>query len=148
VRRAARLADAWMIGPNVPVDRVQQLMEIFTEERRGAGLAVTSQPIRRDVAFGRDRAAALETFNERSAARYAVYAANERSDGVETPPESRLIHGTVADCAAQIQALSAEVDVDPLIVRPSWPSMGKADVVSYIDQLGELVSATGGNTSS
>jgi alkanesulfonate monooxygenase SsuD/methylene tetrahydromethanopterin reductase-like flavin-dependent oxidoreductase (luciferase family) len=150
VRRAARFADAWPIGPNMPVERAAELMAVFAKERRRLDRPVGPQPIRRDVSFGADRASALEAFATLSAARYASYARNERPDYRQRQEDlaHRLIHGTVAQCIESVEQLARDLPVDPLIVRPHWPAMSDRELASYLDQLGELVAGVAGITSS
>jgi alkanesulfonate monooxygenase SsuD/methylene tetrahydromethanopterin reductase-like flavin-dependent oxidoreductase (luciferase family) len=144
VRRAARVADAWMVTPNMDLDRVVELWEIFCEARADAGLASDALPMRRDVSFGAGRADALALFLERAGARMQSYAANERSDYADASAAAvarRLIHGTVEDCAHSVRELAAIVPVTTLVVRPHWTDMDRRELLDYLAQLGELVDA-------
>jgi alkanesulfonate monooxygenase SsuD/methylene tetrahydromethanopterin reductase-like flavin-dependent oxidoreductase (luciferase family) len=144
VRRAARLADAWMVAPTLPVDRVAQLWELFTTERAVAGLEPGSLPMRRDISFGIDRADSLATFLERAGPRLLSYAANERTDYDAPSAETigrRLIHGTVQDCVDDVLALGSRLPVTTLIVRPHWTDMTRPELLDYLAQLGEVVEA-------
>lgn len=144
VRRAARTADAWMATPNVPIDRIAELWSVFCAERKAAGLGPGSLPIRRDVSFGRDRADALTVFLERAGERYRSYAANERSDYAPSLESIAplLVHGTVEDCVADVEAIAARLPAGPIIIRPHWTNMGEQELLAYLAQLGELVAGT------
>jgi alkanesulfonate monooxygenase SsuD/methylene tetrahydromethanopterin reductase-like flavin-dependent oxidoreductase (luciferase family) len=148
VRRAARLGDAWPIGPRLPIPDIRRLQRVYADERSRLGLAVGPQPLRRDVSIGSDRDDALRRFLERAVGRYHAYAANERrsvgaAETVEGSIASHLVFGTLAQCVDTIRSIDEEITVDPVIVRPSWPDMDPASVVADIDRLGELASALG-----
>jgi len=128
----------------MPVDRVAELWRMFAAERVALGLDRGALPMRRDVAFGADRAEALATFLARAAQRYRSYAANERTGYARPSAESigpRLIHGTVQDCAGDVVALAKRVPLTTLIVRPHWTDMSRQELLAYLAQLGELVDA-------
>lgn len=142
VRRAARLGDAWVIGPNKDPDNIGRLVDVFGAERTRLGLPAATHPIRRDVAFGPNPDNALAGFAARTAARYRGYATNERSGYGAVSLESlarHVVHGTVEDCVTAVRGLASQLPIGPLIVRPQWPGMTTAEVVSYLDQLGGLV---------
>jgi alkanesulfonate monooxygenase SsuD/methylene tetrahydromethanopterin reductase-like flavin-dependent oxidoreductase (luciferase family) len=144
VRRAARVGDAWIVGPTKQPDDIQVLLGEFDRQRAEAGFAPAVHPIRRDLAIGPDKATAIRDFLERTAARYRTYVENERS-GYEPPDPgslaTRLLHGTVDDCADQLRELSESLPVDPVIVRPDWPGMTTDQVVESIAGLAELAAA-------
>ena len=146
VRRAARRADAWVIGPTKPPEEIEPLIDIFEGERIAAGRGSSAEPvrhpIRRDVAFGTDRRSALGAFAEATASRYHSYTANGREGYAIPTPESlaaRVLHGTFADCVDQAADLAGRLPVGPLIVRAGWPGMSTEEVVAWIDGLEELV---------
>lgn len=144
VRRAARRADAWIIGPTKEPDQIQSLISQFDGERADLGLDRSVHPIRRDLCIAEDPEAALQRFMELTAPRYRSYVQNERADYEPPDPESlaaRILHGTAEDCASQARQLSARFPVDPIIVRPDWPGMATDDVVKSIAGLAELATA-------
>ena len=115
---------------------------VFGAERTRLGLPAATHPIRRDVAFGPNPDNALAGFAARTAARYRGYATNERSGYGAVSLESlarHVVHGTVEDCVTAVRGLASQLPIGPLIVRPQWPGMTTAEVVSYLDQLGGLV---------
>ena len=147
VRRAARAADAWIIGPTKQPEDIQALLGDFDAQRADAGLGPAVHPIRRDLALGSDRTTALNSFLDLTAARYQNYVENERFDYRPPDPDqlaARVLHGTVDDCAEQLRQLAARFPVDPVIVRADWPGMGSDDVVKSIADLAELVVAAAG----
>ena len=139
VRRAARKGDAWVIGPTKQPAEIARLLEVFESEH-----APVLHPIRRDLALGRDRASALDTFIAATAARYRGYADNERAGyaaAIADEVSTRVLHGTVEDCASQARALAAELPIDPIIVRPAWPGMTTEQVIAAIAGLADLRAA-------
>ena len=75
VRRAARLADAWLAAPTTTFDRLVELIGAFRAERRQAGLADdVNCPIVRECFIGRSTAHAREISRGPLLAKYAAYA--------------------------------------------------------------------------
>jgi alkanesulfonate monooxygenase SsuD/methylene tetrahydromethanopterin reductase-like flavin-dependent oxidoreductase (luciferase family) len=144
VRRAARAGDAWIIGPTKQVEDIRTLLAEFDAQRAERKLAPAVHPIRRDLAPGPDRATAIRDFLKQTAARYRTYVENERP-GYEPPDSDRLaarvLHGTVDDCVEQLRDLSAQLPVNPVIVRPDWPGMSTDHVVEGVAGLAELAAA-------
>ncbi|MCW2529085.1 MAG: luciferase [Pseudonocardiales bacterium] len=148
VRRAGRVGNGWIIPPAVDMADVKALLAIFAEEQARRGLAPTSQPLRRNVFLGRDRQDALSEFMRSSLDRYRHYAANEHEAWTPEGVEKRfaeqvgehVLAGDAEHILADIRQISAEVPINPLILRAGWPNMDPDWFISYIDRLGaELV---------
>ena len=59
VRRAARLADAWIVTPTTPAASLPERFAVFAAERERAGRPMGRMPLRREIVVGRDRDDAL-----------------------------------------------------------------------------------------
>src|SRR5207344_772822 len=78
------------IPPAVPMPDVRTLLAIFDAEQRQRGLPASSQPLRRNVFLGADRADALRQFMRASLDRYRHYAANQHEEWTPEGVEERF----------------------------------------------------------
>jgi alkanesulfonate monooxygenase SsuD/methylene tetrahydromethanopterin reductase-like flavin-dependent oxidoreductase (luciferase family) len=141
VRRAARLGDAWPIGPRMPVELIEEHLATYTGVRSELGLPVGPQPIRREIVLGRDHAAASERFAAMTSERYEDYSARERDalPGGDSGGDSTAILGPPDQVLGDLQRLTARLELGPVIIRAQWPGMSPEDVVGYLNELGEHV---------
>lgn len=133
VRRAARLADTWMINPHATATTVRRQLALFDEARAEAGREpATSRPIMREVFCADTREQALERARPFLEGKYSVYA-DWGQDRVMPDRESfrmefealahdRFVIGDPDDCA---RALSAwrELGIDHFVLRTDWAGM-------------------------
>jgi alkanesulfonate monooxygenase SsuD/methylene tetrahydromethanopterin reductase-like flavin-dependent oxidoreductase (luciferase family) len=100
IRRAARLGDAWIIGPLSPLEAVKAQMATYRAALREYGReeAVEEFPMRRDVFVAEDRAAALKIVEPVLKAGYR---------GVSGDPLEVLIVGGPQDCVDRLEQLRA-----------------------------------------
>jgi alkanesulfonate monooxygenase SsuD/methylene tetrahydromethanopterin reductase-like flavin-dependent oxidoreductase (luciferase family) len=143
VRRAARLGDAWPIGPNMPVAEIEQHLATWASVREELGRPVGRQPIRREIVLGLDRADARARFAAMTSDRLQAYAARERAtvgSGLAVAAEGgAALLGSPDDVVEQLRELAARLPVGPIVVRAQWPGMSGDDVCSYLEELGESV---------
>src|SRR5262245_2576956 len=100
IRRAARLGDAWIIGPLTPLDVVNAQMEIYRAalreyDREGA---IDEFPMRRDVFIAEDRGTALKIVEPVLKRGYR---------GVSGNPLDVLIVGGPQDCVEKLEQIRA-----------------------------------------
>jgi alkanesulfonate monooxygenase SsuD/methylene tetrahydromethanopterin reductase-like flavin-dependent oxidoreductase (luciferase family) len=141
VRRAARLADAWMINPHTRLEQLQPQVELFEAERHACGKPPSEAvPIIKEVCVAESDAAAMDTARPFLAAKYEAYV---RWGQDEVLPEGdtlqreweqltgggRFILGSPQTCATQIREHVDRLGVNQLIVRAQWPGMPQADVL-------------------
>jgi alkanesulfonate monooxygenase SsuD/methylene tetrahydromethanopterin reductase-like flavin-dependent oxidoreductase (luciferase family) len=144
IRRAARIGDAWPVSPRLPHDEIEGRLRTYFRARIEAGLPLGRQPLRREIAIGRDREDALRHFRSMARDRYLGYAAQELAtvpsdalgDNFAATAIGHAILGSAAECVEQLRALAARLPVDPIIVRAHWPGMTTQDAVTVIDQIG------------
>jgi alkanesulfonate monooxygenase SsuD/methylene tetrahydromethanopterin reductase-like flavin-dependent oxidoreductase (luciferase family) len=144
IRRAARIGDAWPISPRMPHEEIQVHLRTYFEARRKAGLPLSPQPLRREVAIGRDREDAVRRFQAMAQDRYLGYAAQDLTtvpadaigDNFEATAIGHAVLGSAAECVDQLRALVTRLPVDPIIIRAQWPGMSAEDAVAVIEQIG------------
>jgi len=73
VRRAARIADACYLAPQVGFDDVSSLIGVYHDERSAKGLDAGRVTISRGVAFGKDRESAIEEARAAAESSYKMY---------------------------------------------------------------------------
>ncbi|HEY2224263.1 LLM class flavin-dependent oxidoreductase [Actinomycetospora sp.] len=133
VRRAARLADAWMINPHATAATVRRQLELFDAEREEHGRPpATSRPLMREVFCADTREEALERARPYLAGKYEVYAdwgqdrvmPDQESFrmGFEALADDRFVIGTPDDCIKGL-AVWLDLGVDHFILRTDWPGM-------------------------
>lgn len=134
VRRAAQLADAWLVNPHARLDTLRRQQALFLATRAEAGLGPPrAVPVIKELFCWDDRAEALRLAAPWLERKYATY----RSWGQDRalPPgegfaadfaalhADRFVIGSPADCLAALRAYRAELGATHFIVRTQWPGM-------------------------
>lgn len=133
VRRAARLADAWMINPHATASTVRRQLGLFDAERAAHDLGpAAARPLMREVFCADTREEALERARPYLQDKYAVYAdwgqdrvmPDQESFrmGFEALADDRFVIGDPDDCLAGLAGWR-ELGVDHFILRTDWPGM-------------------------
>jgi alkanesulfonate monooxygenase SsuD/methylene tetrahydromethanopterin reductase-like flavin-dependent oxidoreductase (luciferase family) len=147
VARAGRIGDRWTIPPETEVDEIKERLEIFNTEQEARGLKPSHQPLRRNVFVANDRESAIADFIRVSKDRYLTYAKR----GLDVLDERELerdflgtagkhaILGSPDEVVEQLASIVREIPVDPLLIRPGWPTMEPDEVVEYLDRFGTQV---------
>jgi len=150
VRRAARLADGWLITPTATPDEIVSLMELFAAERARLGKDVLPQPLRREIVVGADRADAHARaarmgrgwYDEMVSISSPGFGPGQKLATIDDWVRAGFVTGTVEECVGEIRALAERVPVDPVITRAHWPGVSTEDAIAHIESLGrELVPA-------
>jgi hypothetical protein len=47
--------------------------------------------------------------------------------------------GSADEVIAELRGMAAEIPIDPIMIRPGWPSMEPDEVVAYLDRFGAEV---------
>lgn len=150
VRRAARLADTWMINPHATSATIRRQLELFHAERRAAGRGpVPELPLMREVYCAPTRERALELARPHLAEKYSVYA-DWGQDRVMPDKESfradyadlahdRFVVGSPDDCLAALLPWRDELGVDHFVLRTDWAGMPVADALASVELLAREV---------
>lgn len=135
VRRAARLADAWMINPHATRTTIVRQIGLFQEERAVAGKepAAAAMPVMREVFCAPTREQALELAGPYLESKYQVYAkwGQDRvlpgNDSFSIPFKElsvdRFVLGTPDDCIAALLPWKEQFGADHFVIRTDWAGM-------------------------
>jgi alkanesulfonate monooxygenase SsuD/methylene tetrahydromethanopterin reductase-like flavin-dependent oxidoreductase (luciferase family) len=157
VRRAARVGEAWYVGPGTNVATLDRQLGVYREELARVGRAMPAGlPIRRDVFLTTD-AADRERLDATLARRYQ--AQGESGYQGDLPSQDRVaradlaasgadwaslvghevISGDFYDCADQLVELATHIPAEALVMlRVAWPHLDSEQLLDQLDALGEL----------
>jgi alkanesulfonate monooxygenase SsuD/methylene tetrahydromethanopterin reductase-like flavin-dependent oxidoreductase (luciferase family) len=150
VKRAAKLADAWMPSPMVTQDAVGRLGALFRETRAAAALPPAIEfPIIRECHVGSGTGNALDEVREPLAFKYEAYASWGGASGF-VPAEriranfdefaaSRFIIGSENEVVDRIGSYGESTGTDHILLRVQWPGLGQKTVVRTLERLGRVV---------
>ena len=150
VKRAAKLADAWMPSPMVSEDNVGKLGTLFRETRAASGLPPAAEfPIIRECHVGSAGGKALDEVREPLAFKYEAYASWGGASGF-VPAErirgdfdkfaaNRFIIGSENEVVDQIGRYGERTGTDHILLRVQWPGLGQKTVLRTLERLGRAV---------
>jgi alkanesulfonate monooxygenase SsuD/methylene tetrahydromethanopterin reductase-like flavin-dependent oxidoreductase (luciferase family) len=147
VRRAARLADAWIVSSHPDLDTVERHLETYREALDTLGKPFPAElPVLRNAYVAADMETALAEAGPYFEASYEVFgdwglfadvlrAGTRQLRGADLS-RGRLIVGGPEDCLEQIAACRARVPIGCLILRMQWLGMPHARVARAIELVG------------
>ncbi len=149
VKRAAKLADAWMPSPMVSLENVGRLTSLFRETRAAAGLPpATEFPVIRECHVGSGTGKALDEVREPLAFKYEAYASWGGASGFVPADRiradfdkfaaARFIIGSQTEVVDQIGAYGERTGTDHLLLRVQWPGLGQKTVLQTLERLGRV----------
>jgi alkanesulfonate monooxygenase SsuD/methylene tetrahydromethanopterin reductase-like flavin-dependent oxidoreductase (luciferase family) len=150
VKRAAKLADAWMPSPMVTEENVGKLGALFREARAAAGLKpATTFPVIRECHVGSGVGKALDDVREPLSFKYEAYASWSGdsgfvpADGIRGDFDkfaaSRFIIGSENEVVERIGAYGERTGTDHILLRVQWPGLGQKTVLQTLERLGRVV---------
>ena len=150
VRRAARLADAWLMNPHSTLPTLERQLARFHEAREALGRPpVRVIPLIRECYVAPDLRTALAEAQPFLEGKYAAYRAWEQDKALpagesfahdfETLARDRFLVGDPVRVRDEIARYQARLGITDLIVRVQWPSMDAARVLRSIRLLGDEV---------
>jgi alkanesulfonate monooxygenase SsuD/methylene tetrahydromethanopterin reductase-like flavin-dependent oxidoreductase (luciferase family) len=146
-RRAGRFADAYACPPETPVDEIIERYTAVKEGFEARGKTFGPQPLRRNVLVADTREQAVTEYARVAQGRYITYAQR----GLDVMADADLeqdfaaavaghaVIGTPDDVTKQLTDLVTTLPVDPLLVRPQWPTMDADETIAAIKRLGTQV---------
>lgn len=149
VRRAARMADAWVINPHARLDTLErQMQEVYLPELRRLGRApAASVPIRREIYVAKDRDTAIREAAPWLFPKYQVYiswgqdkalpAGDDFSGDFDALLRNRFIVGSPEECLEQIRGYQDRLGATEFIARVQWPGMPQEQALRNIRMIGE-----------
>ncbi|MBM3646917.1 MAG: LLM class flavin-dependent oxidoreductase [Alphaproteobacteria bacterium] len=150
VKRAARLADAWMPSPMVSEEGVKKLGALFRETRAAAGLAPAAEfPIIRECHVGSGDGPALDEVREPLSFKYEAYASWGEASGFvpgeriradfDTFAAKRFIIGSPGEVVERIGRYGEHTGTDHILLRVQWPGLGQQIVLRTLERLGRII---------
>ena len=150
VKRAAKLADAWMPSPMVSEEGVNRLGALFRETRAAAGLAPAREfPIIRECHVGSGAGKALDEVREPLSFKYEAYASWGGASGFVPADRiradfdkfaaNRFIIGSENEVVEQIGRYGERTGTDHILLRVQWPGLDQKTVVGTLQRLGRVV---------
>ena len=147
LRRAARLADAWMAAPAPTLPEVIEHRRIFSAARAEAGLPMPETwPITRECCIGATRAEALAAARGPLLLKYEAYASWGQADAAagnlrenfDAFMADRFIVGDEAEVADELARYREAAGIDHFILRLQWPGLDQATVLDAIARVGRV----------
>jgi alkanesulfonate monooxygenase SsuD/methylene tetrahydromethanopterin reductase-like flavin-dependent oxidoreductase (luciferase family) len=150
VQRAAKYGDAYACPPETPKHEVAERFAIIREGFAERGKPFGPQPLRRNCLIADTREEALVEYARVAQGRYLTYAdkgldvvakadlENEFAQAVS----GHAVIGTPDDVVAQLVDLVTTLPVDPLLIRPQWPTMDADEAIAAIRRFGTDVVPT------
>lgn len=150
IRRAARLADAWLMNPHATDATLERQLGLFRETRRALGRpAPLEVPLIKECCLAPARATAVATARPFLEEKYRAYRRWEQ-DKALPPGESfaldfealardRFLVGDPEQLVDQLSGLRQRLGITTLIVRVQWPGMAQDAALRTIRLLGERV---------
>jgi len=152
VKRAARIADAWLGSPTASVDQLGTLLNVYRQERKEHGLPFSPCPMIRECFIGRNQRHVDEIKSGPLLYKYEAYASWGHNDTEGTASndfasqfddfcKNRFLLGEPEQVAEEIKAYGETLQTDHLILRVQWPGMAHSDALENIKQIGRVISS-------
>jgi len=147
VRRAGRFGDAYACPPETPLHEVAERYDIVAAEFAKRNKPFGPQPLRRNTMIAETDVKAAEEYARVAQGRYISY--SQRGLDVMDPEELQrdflkavaphAVVGTHETVTARLTEIVESLPVEPLLLRPQWPTMDADEAVAAIRTLGERV---------
>jgi len=145
VRRCAKYGDAYACPPETPMHEIAVRHQIVQEGFAARGKEFGPQPLRRNCLVADSRDEAIVEFARVAQGRYLTYV-NKGLDVMKdadlenefaTAVSGHAVIGTPDDVVATLTDYVHKLPVDPLLLRPQWPTMDGDETVAAINRLGK-----------
>jgi len=145
--RAGKFGDGYACPPETPVDEVRERYRVVAEGFAERGKAFTPQPLRRNIMVADTKDEALLEFARVAQGRYLTYlekgldvmANADLKNEFAKAVEDHAVVGTPDEVAEKLVQLVTELPVDPLLIRPQWPTMDADETIAAIQRIGRDV---------
>jgi alkanesulfonate monooxygenase SsuD/methylene tetrahydromethanopterin reductase-like flavin-dependent oxidoreductase (luciferase family) len=147
VKRCAKYGDAYACPPETPMHEIAERHQIVMDGFAERGKEFTPQPLRRNCLVADSRDEAVVEFARVAQGRYLTYANKGLDVMKDTDLENEFakavsghaVIGTPDDVVATLTDYVEKLPVDPLLLRPQWPTMDGDETVAAINRLGKEV---------
>ncbi|HVD63758.1 MAG TPA: LLM class flavin-dependent oxidoreductase, partial [Lapillicoccus sp.] len=144
VRRAGKYGDAYACPPETPKEEVARRYAIVRDGFALRGREFGPQPLRRNCLVADTREEAMVEYARVAQGRYLTYAAKGLDVMKDTDLENEFakavsghaVIGSPDEVIAQLTDYVTALPVDPLLVRPQWPTMTADETVATLDRWG------------
>jgi alkanesulfonate monooxygenase SsuD/methylene tetrahydromethanopterin reductase-like flavin-dependent oxidoreductase (luciferase family) len=148
IRRAARLADAWLGSPTADLPRLREQLDVFRRERDACGGDATPCPVIREAFAGTDAAHARRISGGPLKYKYEAYAAwghndtlgHDVSGDFDGFSRDRFLVGEVSAIRDALARFRDELGTDHLVLRVQWPGLDQREAIANIQRLGQALS--------
>ncbi|MGY1712432.1 LLM class flavin-dependent oxidoreductase [Geodermatophilus sp. SYSU D00758] len=147
-RRAGRFGDAFPVTPEATYAEIEERFAAVREGFAARGKPFGPQPVRRNVLVADSREEAVVEYARVSKGKYLSYAqkgmkhagsADDLDADFVASVTGHAVLGTDAEVVEQLTDLCTRFPVDPLLLRPQWPSMSAEETIAAIERLGREV---------
>ena len=147
VRRAGKYGDAYACPPETPMVEAARRYAIVRDGFAARGKEFGPQPLRRNCLVADSREDAMVEYARVAQGRYLTYAAK----GLDVMNASDLEHefakavsghavvGSPDEVVGELTDYITALPVDPLLVRPQWPTMSADETIATLDRFGRDV---------
>lgn len=150
VRRAGRFGDGFACPPETPLYEIAERYEIVREEFGKRDKVFTPQPLRRNTMIADSDVKAAEEYARVAQGRYITYTQRglDVMDGGELERDfmkavaGHAVVGTSDTVTERLVEIVTSLPVDPLLLRPQWPTMSADEAIASIRTLGKQVIPT------
>lgn len=147
VQRCAKYGDAYACPPETPKHEIAERYAIVRDGFSARGKEFGPQPLRRNVLVADSREEALVEYARVAQGRYLTYV-NRGLDVMDAEKlekdfgeavSSHAVLGTADQVVEKLTDYVTTLPVDPLLLRPQWPTMTAEETIAAIDRLGRDV---------
>jgi alkanesulfonate monooxygenase SsuD/methylene tetrahydromethanopterin reductase-like flavin-dependent oxidoreductase (luciferase family) len=144
VRRAGKYGDAYACPPETPKEEVARRYAIVRDGFALRGKEFGPQPLRRNCLVADTREEAMVEYARVAQGRYLTYAAKGLDVMKDTDLENEFakavsghaVIGSPDEVITQLTDYVTALPVDPLLVRPQWPTMTADETIATLDRWG------------
>lgn len=151
IRRAARLADSWMINPHNRIDTIERQLDVYRHALDDAGKPFPDElPCTREIFVADSREAAVQQARPYLEAKYRAYHAwgqdkampagdNDLGQTYDDLLQDRFVMGTADQVAGQLASLVRRLGVTRIGCAVQWVGMPQGLLLEQLHRLAEEV---------
>jgi alkanesulfonate monooxygenase SsuD/methylene tetrahydromethanopterin reductase-like flavin-dependent oxidoreductase (luciferase family) len=149
-KRAGRFGDGYACPPETPLQEVAERYAVVRDGFVARGKKFGPQPLRRNVLVANSREEAIVEYARVAQGRYITYAQKGLDVMANTDLENdfaaavagHAVLGSPDEVTAELLNIVRTLPVDPLILRPQWPTMDADEAIVALRRLGKEVVPT------
>ncbi len=151
IKRAARIADSWMINPHNRIDTIQRQIGVYKRELDRLDKPMPEVlPMSREIFVAEFKEAAMRLAGPYIEAKYKAYQSwgqdkampegdNDLGQAFDDLADGRFVFGSVDEVADQIIALAKAIGFNQLNCPFQWPGMPQNHVLDQMHLMAEEV---------